>query len=107
MNIKKPAFTHEDTMRGIYYEVARENLSAVRGQYVREQYKEEAKPQPDQQYLTQLKTEQLLVTGIINRMAGCDPAFIEKLKVDYGKKYRDNKQNIAQGEHLILSLNEN
>ena len=99
---KDPAFTHSDTMTGISYEVTRENLNAVRGQYIREQYREEENPKSGSKYIELLKNEQQLITGILNRMAGNDDdAFIEKLKVVYGDKFKENRKKLKQGNRLF------
>ena len=77
------------------YEVARENINAVKGQYVHEEYREEGKEYPDNAYILILREKRLELQRLLNAMYKYSPEKIKDMMHEYGTLYKQNKKMIV------------
>jgi hypothetical protein len=93
---------YDRDMEIIDYEIARENINAVLGQYSRERYKERKKENSDEDYIELLNKERSSIRDILDFMYEFDQENIEKLNNEYGKLFKENKKLKNNGQKIVV-----
>ena len=88
-------------MEIINYEVARENIYAVKGQYISEKYKEEEKEDCNKEYINNLTLKMRELRRIINSMSTLNSEEVNKLKWKFGNTYKYNEKLKSNGKRLL------
>jgi hypothetical protein len=92
---------YERDMEIIDFEVAKENINEVQGQYIHECYLEEDKGISNKSYYKLLKDEITNLQNVLDFIHKIKPEQIAEMSSKYGEIYKKNKSFKLNGKKLL------